>query len=184
MATPAVASQSPAQPVFALPTFTYNVDIIPLLDLVGRMVTELEESASADIATMLAADKARMLSWLAATSAWVDFATSQPEMDFPKTAGVAKWSLEGLTPVGAVQNPDVENLARILLIIHSEIANSESARGSQGIVAADAVRWRSYILKAQNYINIYMVAAKAPLDMPATSALDPTAMPATGNLAI
>src|ERR1700689_4128658 len=116
MTTASTVSQSPPQPIFPLPTYTYNVDVVPILDLVGRVITELEESASADIATMLGADKARMLAWLTAMQAWIAYATSQPEMDFPKTAGVAKWPLETVTPVLAVQNPDVENLARIMLI--------------------------------------------------------------------
>lgn len=167
------ASQSPAQPVLPCPVTSFNHDVVGILNRLGRFITELIRSDSSNLNSMSAADKARLSSYLDAADKYLAYVLAQPILDLPKTSHLAAWPIEPLDPVPSISNEDVEDLVRLLMLAHTEVANSDSASSGSGIISFDAARLTAVIAKARNFLNVY-IAAASPMDLPASSQMDPT----------
>lgn len=166
-------SQSPAQPVLPVPATSFNHDIVGVLNRLGRFITELIRSDSSNLNSMSAADKTRLASYLDDTDAYIAYVQASPTLDLPKTSHLAAWPIEPLDPVPAISNEDVEDLVRLLMLAHTEAANSDSASSGSGLISFDAARLSAVIAKARNFLTVY-IAKASPLDLPASSQMDPT----------
>jgi hypothetical protein len=165
-------AQSPPQPVLKIPTFVSNHDVVGILDRLGRFAIELIRSDSSNLSTMTVADKARLTSYLDAVDQYVTYVAASPVLDLPKTSHAVPWPVEPLDPVPAINNEDVEDLVRLFMIAHTEIANSDSAGSGSGLTTFDAARLTAVILKARNFLNVF-INKSSPLDLPASSPMDP-----------
>lgn len=168
-----VPAQSPAQPILPLPATSFNHDVVGVLNRIGRFITELIRSDSANGNTMSVADKTRLTSYLDSADGYLAYVVAQPILDLPKTSRVAAWPIEPLDPVPAISNEDVEDLARLLMLAHTELAHSDSAGLASGVVSFDATRLSAIILKARNFLTGY-IAKASPMDLPASSQMDPS----------
>jgi hypothetical protein len=173
MAVAAPVSQSPAQPVIPVPSFVYNHDVVGILNRLGRFITELIRSDSSNLSTTTAADQTRLTSYLNAVTSYVTYVAAVPVLDLPKTSHAVQWPVEPLDPVPAISNEDVEDVTRLLMLAHAELANSDSAASGSGLTKFDSDRLSSVIVKAQNFLANY-IAKASPLDLPASSPMDTT----------
>lgn len=166
-------SQSPAQPVLGIPDASFNHDVVGILNRLGRFIKELIRSDSSNLNAMSTADKARLTSYLDATDSYIAYVVASPVLDLPKTSHVAAWPIEPLDLIPAISNEDVEDLVRILMLAHAEIARSDSASSGSGLISFDSARLTAIIAKARNFLNVYISKA-SPMDLPASSQMDPT----------
>lgn len=165
--------QSPAQPVIPIPKTSFNHDLVGVLNRLGRFITELVRSDSANVNSMSDADKTRLTSYLDAVDKYIAYVAAQPKLDLPKTSHQVEWPIEPLDPVPSISNEDVEDLVRLLMLGHAEVANSDSTSQGSGLISFDIARVNAIIAKARNFLTVY-IAAASPLDMPASSPMDPT----------
>lgn len=164
--------QSPAQPVIPIPKFSFNHDVAGYLNRLGRYITEITRSNSANMSTTSDADKARLTSYLAASDGYIAYMKAAPQLDLPKTGHDIQWPLEPLDLIPSIDNEDLEDMVRLLMVAHAELANSDSSNRSSGITSFDEVRATAMIAKARNFLTVFMTAS-SPLDLPASS-IDPT----------
>ena len=169
MSTP---QQSPAQPVIPVPAFVYNHDVVALANRLGRFVTELTRSNSANVGFMSAADTARLLSYLKNVDDLLLHVNSQPVLDLPKTGHSVQWPVEPLDTIPAMDNEDVEDLVRLVSVAHAEILNSDSSRSASSLIKFDSDRLTAIVDKARQFVTKF-VAANNPIDLPASSPMDP-----------
>jgi len=167
-----MSGQSPAQPIIPIPAFSFNHDVVGILNRLGRFATELVRSDSSNLNSMSAADKVRLASYLDDLDAYVAHVMSVPQLDLPKTSHSVQWAIEPLDPVPAISNEDVEDLVRLLMLVHAEVANSDSAGSSSGLISFDQIRLSAVITKARNFLVNY-IAKASPIDLPASSQMDP-----------
>ena len=166
------STQSPAQPVIPIPLFVYNHDVIGLANRIGRFVTELVKSDSSNLNMVSAADQTRLASYLNNIDAYQAHVVGNPVLDLPQTSHSIKWPVEPLSPVPAINNEAVEDCVRLLSVLHAELLSSDSANSSSGLTTFDAIRLTSITAKARDFLTKY-IATSTPIDMPATSQMDP-----------
>lgn len=169
----AVNPQSPAQPVIPIPSFLFNHDVVGILNRLGRFLIELIRSDSSNLSTTSIADKTRLATYLNAVDEYIAYVLSVPVLDLPKTSHSIKWPLEPLDLVPSIENEDTEDLVRLLMLAHAELANSDSGQSGSGLTSFDAGRLGAVINKSRNFLLGYMAKA-SPLDLPASTSMDAT----------
>lgn len=175
------SAQSPVQPLISIPAFIYNMDVVSILNRVGRFITELVRSDSANLNAMSNADIIRLTSYLKDVDDKVSNVIATPSLDLPKTSHLVQWPVEPLDTIPAINNEDIEDLVRFLMVAHAELANSDSARSSSNLVVFDATRLTAIIAKTRSVLTTF-IAANNPLDMPASSPMDSITSPAKGGV--
>lgn len=175
------ASQSPAQPIIPIPAFVFNHDVVGILNRIGRFITELIRSDSSNLNAMTAADKTRLASYFDDLDSYIAYVLANPVLDLPKTSHSVQWAIEPLDPVPSISNEDIEDEVRLLMLVHAELANSDSSSSGSGLISFDAVRVSAVVTKARNFLLNY-IAKASPIDLPASSQMDaitPVAKPGT-----
>lgn len=164
--------QSPVQPVISIPALIYNMDVVSLLNRLGRFITEMIRSDSSNLNDMSPSDITRLLSYLKDIDDKVTNINSMQTPDLPKTSHDVQWPVEPLDPVPSINNEDVEDLVRYLMVTHAELANSDSARSAAGLISFDSVRLVAMVTRTRSMLTTF-IAPNNPLDMPASSPMDP-----------
>lgn len=162
------------------PAFVYNNDVIGIYNRLNRFICELIGSQSSDLSMTSSYDLARLLSYLDATDKFHDWVLAADQLDLPETKGF-QYPLELAPVVPALENEDLEDMVRMLVLARRELVNSQSARAGTGFpVKQDSTRLRSITDKARKFVTTYMTPVQ-PLDLPASSPLDSvTPTPAHG----
>lgn len=162
------------------PAFIYNHDIVGLYNRLNRFQMELIGSQSSDLSMTNAYDMARLSSYLDAMDKYHDWINGADQLDLPETKGF-QYTLELPPVVPALENEDLEDMVRMLVLARRELVNSQSARAGTGFpVKQDSTRFRSITDKARKFLLTYMTPVQ-PLDMPVSSPLDgPTPTPNHG----
>lgn len=149
----------------------YNHDIVGIYNRVNRFVEELVKSVSSGVSQMNAFDQARLLSYLKNISTYLAWVTAQPQLDLPETHPRLYALPEAPEPV-TVENEEVDDVVRMLLVARDEIINSQSARQGSGLIPFDASRFLAVVKKCEAFMADY-VATVTPLDLPESSPTDP-----------
>ena len=167
-----MSDQSPAQPVIPIPAFIYNHDVIGLANRIGRFIIEAVRSNSSNLATVTAADQARLASYLDNVDSYQAHIVGAPALDLPETSHSIKWPVEPLDPVPAMNNEAMEDMVRLMSVQHAELLNSDSCNASSGLSVFDAARLTAITAKARDLLTKY-IATSTPIDLPASGPMDP-----------
>lgn len=157
----------------ATPTnaIVYNHDIVGLYNRMNRFVEELYKSVSSNASLMNQFDQGRLASYFASLRGYVAWVVSLPQLDLPETSPRA-FDLEPPPQLEMVDNDEVDDLLRLLVLSRDELINSQSARLGSGLINFDQTRITAIIDKADLFLTTY-VAKITPVDLPESSPRDP-----------
>ena len=146
---------------------TYNHDIVGIYSRINRFLKELHHSASAGVSQMIDPDYARLETYMANLKGYVAWVIAQPELDCPDTHP-RKHMLQTPPELGDVENEEVNDIIRLLLIARDELTNSQSARLASRLIKYDHKRLSHIIEKVEQFMTTY-VSTLTPLDLPESS---------------
>lgn len=153
------------------PAFVYNHDVNGLYNRLNRFIVELVGSQSSGVSLTNSYDMARLASYLDSLDKYHDWVLAETQLDLPETKGLT-YTLELAPVVPAMENEDLEDLVRMLVLARREVCNSQSARMGSGLpIKQDSIRLRSVTDKARKFLTQYMTPVQ-PLDLPVSSPLD------------
>lgn len=152
------------------PIVVYNHDIVGFYYRINKFVVELVKSASSNVSQLNAYDRARLGTYLLALRAFHDWVLAQPHLDLPETTP-REYKLDEPEPAVSVENDEVDDIVRMLVLARQELTNSQSARLSSGLIPFDATRFAAIITKVENFLVQYVDKA-TPLDLPESSPVD------------
>lgn len=153
----------------------HNQDVVGLYNRVNRFITELQKSASGDVSSFNDFDQTRLSSYLDAIVRYHDWVVSQPHLDLPETAP-RLYDLEPKPEIVDVENEDINDAVRLLIVARDELTNSQSARMAAQLTEHDSGRFTAVIQKARNFLTDY-IAPTEPLDLPESSPMEPSTGP-------
>lgn len=143
---------------------TFNVDVAGLVRRLDRVVTEIIKSQSSPLAQVRTADTERISSYIKEAQSYADFVSRKPELDFPKTHGVAL-PLAVAPVITGMENDALWDLAQLFDSARFEVANSASSRAPSGLIDPDKKRFDSYMKTASDFLASH-IAKTLPLDLP------------------
>lgn len=149
------------------PTFVYNHDVAGLHRRINRFVVEMAKSVSNSVSQFTQYDQDRLLSYLNAIRAYVNWVVSQPLLDLPETSP-REYTLDSNPTWEVVENEAVVDVLRMLELVRDEIVHGQSARLSSSLIKYDVDRLNAIVDKIEAFINAY-VATITPLDLPESS---------------
>lgn len=144
----------------------FNDDILGVTARFNRFVTEVQKSASANVADVSEADMGRIRSYLANLGGHIDWIVSVPALDLPETHPQARDVPEG-PDILALENEHLNDVVRLLVRGRDELLNSQSARNATNLISFDEGRLRAVLLKTGNLLD--HIAAVSPIDLPESS---------------
>lgn len=144
-----------------------NHDVDGIYRRVNRFIVEARDSTSAGMSQIAAADLARLKTYTASILAYVAWVASQPELDLPETAP-RKIALDDAPVVKLIENDDLADVLKLMVIARDELVNSQSARRAAGMIPFDRVRLEAVVKKIDDFLANY-VAKISPLDLPESS---------------
>ena len=154
------------------PTFVYNHDVNGIYNRLNRFIMEMIGSQSSGVSLTNSFDMVRLASYLDSIDKYHDWILAESQLDLPETKGLT-YTLELAPVVPALENEDLEDVVRMMVLARREIANSQSARMGSGLpIKQDSVRLRAVTDKVRKFLTTYMTPVQ-PLDLPASSPLDP-----------
>ncbi len=115
---------------------TFNVDVAGLVRRLDRVVTEITKSQSSPLAQVRTADTERIAAYIKEAQSYADFVSRKPELDFPKTHGVAL-PLAVAPVIAGMENDALWDLAQLFDSARFEVANSASSRAPSGLIDPD-----------------------------------------------
>jgi len=146
-----------------------NYNCLALMEQIDRVLIEVSQSVSATTNDYREPDKVRLQSYINAITAYLDYSSKVPYLDRPHSHPLMLSYPEPPVPVQS----DMDNLAGRALV-HSlhvfriNIGMSQSSDMSNGYVAQDLSRFRSYVLDLQSLLSDF-ISKVQPLDLPETS---------------
>ncbi len=146
-----------------------NTDVFSLHRRINRFMYELIKSQSSGVSQTMGFDTARVLKYLASIKALMTWITSQPLLDLPETGPQPVMLLEN-TPITNLENESVYDLVMMFSLLRDELANSQSARLSTGLLKYDHDRATAIVTKMELFVNSY-ISQSEPLDLPESSPL-------------
>ena len=152
-----------------------NHDIVGLYNRLNRFMEELIKSVSSQTSQLNEFDRARLVSYLDATDTYHNWVVAQPHLDLPETSP-KDFILETGPEIPDVENENIDDLLRMLVIGRDELINSQSARDAANLNQFDSARFRAIIEKCRQFILTYVDPA-TPLDFPESSPQDVTSGP-------
>lgn len=153
----------------ATPTqaFVYNHDIIGFYTRLNRFLIELLKSQSSGVSQLNAFDQARLKAYLANVRGYHAWVTAQPQLDLPETSP-RQWPLDEAPTIEIVENEEVNDIVRMLVLARDELTGSQSARLSSGLIKFDSDRFTAMVTKVEAFLDTY-VNPLTPLDLPESS---------------
>jgi hypothetical protein len=145
----------------------FNDDVAGIWSRLIRYMEELIKSQSANLTEFISFDLERLKSYLDDVTKYLDWIVAQPQLDLPETSP-REIELETPPEVPKLENPMIVDCVRLIVRARDEIANSQSARRSSGLVTFDEKRLRAVIEKCAQYLDNY-VATVSPIDLPESS---------------
>lgn len=155
----------PANPI------VYNHDIVGLWNRINRFAVEVSEAVSSNVSLTNQFDIDRLTAYLDAIDRFHDWVKAQPQLDLPETSPRV-YTLEPWTVNTVIENEDMEDIVRMLLLVRDEVVNSQSARLGAGLMPPDSARLTAIVAKARAFLKDYIIPTQ-PLDLPETSPNDP-----------
>ncbi len=146
---------------------TYNHDVAGLVQRWNQFIEEVWKAASNGVSQMSQFDQDRLGSMLDAIDAYQVWVVSQPQLDLPETTP-RPITLDDFPDVTSVENEEINDITRMMILGRDELINSQSSRMPSGLIKYDAARSTSYVAKIRNFLATY-VAKTTPLDLPASS---------------
>src|SRR5512139_160418 len=151
-----------------------NLDLIAVISRLDRIYVEMCKCQSANWPSgLFDADKARFVDYLDDFESELNYVTSRPIPDSPEAGGmllwdVPKWDEMFLDPE-SIENDDVAQVLRQLIVYRVECANAQSARLIMGFIPvaggpSDVVRMKDGLQRLRNMVTF--VAATQPSDRP------------------
>ena len=144
-----------------------NHDVDGIVRRLNRFIVEARDSTSAGMSQIATSDLTRLKSYTASIIAYVAWVAAQPELDLPETAP-RKITLDEAPVVKLIENDDLSDVLKLMVISRDELVNSQSARRAAGIIAFDRVRLESVVKKIDDFLANY-VGKISPLDLPESS---------------
>ena len=157
-----------------------NLDVAGVIRRLRRFKMETVKSASSALAAVSGADFDRAKSYLNAVSVYMDWIVSQPQLDLPETSPKVIDLGEG-EAFAMPENESLVDLCALYDAMEVEIANSQSARMSTGIISHDEDRIRAIIEKMTAFLDGY-VSKVLPLDVPESSPARVSTGPGKGGV--
>ena len=146
-----------------------NHDLKGLLDRMARFKEEMLKSVSSGSSELNAFDMERLKSYLAATSAYIDWVQGQPALDLPESHP-KEYSVADAPVQIAVESEIVNDLGRLFDVAYDELLHSQSSKKAASLISFDEARIRALLAKTTSYLDAY-VAPQTPLDLPESSPL-------------
>jgi hypothetical protein len=146
---------------------TYNTDVYGLVRRINRFIEEVVKSQSSGVSKTSTFDVARMRSYIAAMRAYMNWVTTQPELDLPET-GPRPTALPPSPVIPLIENESLYDVAVLFELARDELAHSQSSRMSSNLIGFDASRFTAILDKADKFIDEYVTLVD-PLDLPETS---------------
>jgi hypothetical protein len=150
---------------------TYNCDVDGVVRRINRAIVEMTKSQSGGVSLSISFDVVRWRTYIAGLSTYIDYITSQPQLDLPETHPLPV-VLPTKPTIPVMENESAYDMAVLFDTMREEIANSQSSRMPSGLIKHDEVRIRSYLARATNFINDYITVID-PLDLPDSSPMAP-----------
>lgn len=146
--------------------YVYNHDVLGIVRRVNRFIAELLKSASGGVSYLNSHDVARLRSYLAASTAYLTWVKSQPQLDLPETHPQQYEVPEAPTAVD-LENDDITDIVNLWTKMRDELVNSQSARLPSSLVHHDVVRVEAILEKIVQFLAY--VEQTSPLDLPESS---------------
>jgi hypothetical protein len=156
---------------------TYNCDIDGIVRRINRAIVEMTKSQSGGVSLSISFDVIRWRTYIQGLTTYVDYITSQPQLDLPETHPLPV-PLPAKPVIPMMENESAYDMAQLFDTMREEIANSQSSRMPSGLISHDELRIRSYLQRATNFINEYITVID-PLDLPDSSPMAPA--PTSGS---
>lgn len=144
-----------------------NHDVVGLHSRINRFLEELIKSVSSSTSQVNVFDQERLKSYLGAILIYHDWVVGQPALDLPETHP-REYALEASPVVPDVENENINDLVRLLVLAREELVNSQSARDPANLNKFDSARLLAVVAKAQAFLTEYIQKA-TPLDLPESS---------------
>jgi len=157
----------------------YNHDVVGLYERMNRFAEELARAASSSVSLTSSFDMARLSSYLDAIDRYHAWVTAQPQLDLPETSP-REYALTPLAPLPTIENEDMSDVIRMLLLARDELINSQSARVGSGMIVHDTTRLTAVVAKARAFLKDY-IEPTHPLDLPESSPAHPVSGPGRGG---
>jgi hypothetical protein len=159
MATPTPVGSTPA-------TATYNIDVASIVRRWNRILVELDKSQSSGVSQLITPDLTRLVSYVAAMTAYQAFVVGQPILDCPET-GPTLMPLQADPVIDETENESIFDCIQLVTTARDELKNSQSSRLPTNLMSFDYNRQTSYIAKITALIAYIQTAE--PLDLPKSS---------------
>jgi hypothetical protein len=145
----------------------YNHDVVGFWNRLNRFASEVSLAVSSNVSLTNAFDITRLTSYLDAIDRFHDWVKAQPQLDLPETSP-RQYELEPWEITMVIENEDMEDMLRLLILTRDEMVNSQSARLGSGILAPDSARVTALVAKARAFLTQYIIPTQ-PLDLPESS---------------
>jgi len=143
---------------------TYNHDICGFIRRLDRYIYEMHKSVSSGVMAMNDFDKGRLMSYLGACHAYIDWIIAQPQLDLPESSPQV-YTIDDPQELEVADNENCNDIIRLWEILRKELVNSQSSRNAAGIVSFDEGRIRALLNKIEAFKEMY-IDQTSPMDMP------------------
>ena len=150
---------------------TYNCDVDGMVRRINRAIVEMTKSQSGGVSLSISFDVIRWRSYIDGLVTYIDYVTSQPQLDLPETHPLPV-TLPTKPVIPQMENESAYDMAVLFDTMREEIANSQSSRMPSGLLSHDEIRVRSYLARASKFITDYITVID-PLDLPDSSPMAP-----------
>lgn len=143
---------------------TYNYQIAGLIRRLRRFRFETVKAASSGLAHVNEHDLRRAGQYLDAAESYLNWITSQPQLDLPESSP----RLIELGEMEELDMPENESLVDMMVmyeLMEKEIGDSQSSRLGDSIISWDESRLRAMIEKMRLFLSDY-VQNVLPMDLP------------------
>lgn len=161
-------------------TSVLNHDIVGIWNRINRFIEEMIKAVSSSLSQTSVFDLNRLESYLTAIDVYHNWVISQPQLDLPETHP-HPWPLSEPPEVPHLENEELNDALRIMLLTRDELANSQSARMPSGLVNFDTIRLRQNVEKVRRFLADYIRRMPA-LDLPESSPQAPVSGPGRGGI--
>ena len=144
-----------------------NHDVVGLYNRLNRFLVELFKCASSSVSEVNTFDQTRLETYLTAVDTYHAWVVAQPHLDLPETSP-KEYELEAPPTVADVENENINDIIRLVILCRDELINSQSARQPGNLNVFDSTRLTTYVAKVRNFLNDY-IRAVTPLDLPESS---------------
>jgi len=150
-------------------TSTANVDIHSITRRYNRILMEILKSQSSGVSQVMPFDVVRILSYIAAMTAYQAFVVAQPLLDCPET-GPMDIPLPPSPVIPYIENESGYDIMQLIEIARDELTNSQSARLPTNMIKFDYARQQGYLGKISALVGY--IGVSEPLDLPESSPMD------------